>query len=294
MFQPLTPASCYLEEYPMTQSRLGPKLAEGKTKIIYAHPDDPALAIMLHKDSISAGDGARRNTITGKGALSGRTAANVFALLNSAGIATHFIAAPEPTVMVVRRCDMIPIEVVMRRITTGSYLKRHPEIGEGTLFDPPLVEFFLKDDARHDPQITAGEMTAQGIARAAEAARMLAEGRRVFETLERAWATQEVTLVDMKIEFGRPVGTKDEGRKTKVEETEPPSSVLRPPSLLVADMIDNDSWRIWPGGEKSRMLDKQIYRNMQQVDDEGLEQIRQLYETVAWMTDRWNDDKMTR
>jgi len=86
----------------MTQQRLGPKLAEGKTKIIYAHPDDPALAIMLHKDSISAGDGARRNTITGKGALSGRTAANVFALLNSAGIATHFVAAPEPTVMVVR------------------------------------------------------------------------------------------------------------------------------------------------------------------------------------------------
>src|SRR6266542_4045527 len=72
MFQPLTPASCYLEEYPMTEQRLGPKLAEGKTKIIYAHPDDPALAIMLHKDSISAGDGARRNTIAGKGALSGR------------------------------------------------------------------------------------------------------------------------------------------------------------------------------------------------------------------------------
>src|SRR4026207_931801 len=97
MFQPLTPASCWLEEYPMTQSRLGPKLAEGKTKIIYAHPDDAALAIMLHKDSISAGDGARRNTIGGKGALSGRTAANVFRLLNRAAIVTHFVAAPEPT-----------------------------------------------------------------------------------------------------------------------------------------------------------------------------------------------------
>ena len=271
----------------MTQQRLGPILAEGKTKIIYAHPDDAALAIMLHKDSISAGDGARRNTIAGKGALSGRTAANAFALLNRAGIATHFVAAPEPIMMIVRRCEMIPIEVVMRRIATGSYLKRHPEIAEGTRFDPPLVEFFLKDDARHDPQITAEEMAAQGIATAAEAAHMLAEGRRVFATLERAWAEQDVTLVDMKIEFGRPVGTKDEGRNTNVEETESPSSVLRPPSLLVADMIDNDSWRIWPGGEKSRMLDKQIYRNMQQVDDEGLEQIRQLYETVAEMTDRF-------
>ncbi|HJZ48373.1 MAG TPA: phosphoribosylaminoimidazolesuccinocarboxamide synthase [Roseiflexaceae bacterium] len=273
----------------MTQQRLGPKLAEGKTKIIYAHPDDPALAVMLHKDSISAGDGARRNTIAGKGALSGRTAANVFALLNRAGIATHFVESPEPTTMIVRRCAMIPVEVVMRRIATGSYLKRNPDAAEGTRFEPPSVEFFLKDDARHDPQMTAEEMVAQGVASAAETERMAEEGRRVFETLERAWAEQDVTLVDLKIEFGRPIGTKDEGRKTKVEEIEFSSSVLGPRSLLVADMIDNDSWRIWPGGEKSRMLDKQIYRNMQHVDDEGLEQVRRLYETVAGMTDAWND-----
>src|SRR3954471_18663462 len=111
----------------MTQQRLGPKLAEGKTKMIYAHPEDPGLAIMLHKDSISAGDGARRNTIAGKGALSGRTAANVFTRLNRAGIVTHFVAAPEPTVMVVRRCEMIPIEVVMRRAATGSHVQAPPQ-----------------------------------------------------------------------------------------------------------------------------------------------------------------------
>jgi phosphoribosylaminoimidazole-succinocarboxamide synthase len=239
---------------------------------------------MLHKDSISAGDGARRNTIAGKGALSGRTAANVFALLNRAGVATHFVESPEPTLMIVRRCDMIPIEVVMRRIATGSYLKRHPGVAEGTRFDPPLVEFFLKDDARHDPQITAEEMAEQGVASTAEAERMAAEGRRVFETLERAWADQDVTLVDLKIEFGRPHETGD-GR--------PETREAAPSLIIVADMIDNDSWRIWPGGEKSRMLDKQIYRNMQQVDAEGLEQVRQLYETVAGMTDAWND-KMTR
>jgi phosphoribosylaminoimidazole-succinocarboxamide synthase len=272
----------------MTQQRLGPKLAEGKTKIIHAHPDDPALAIMLHKDSISAGDGARRNTIAGKGALSGRTAANVFALLNRAGIATHFVAAPEPTTMIVRRCEMIPIEVVMRRIATGSYLKRFPDAVEGARFEPPLVEFFLKDDARHDPQITAEAMAAQGIASPAEAEQIIADGQRVFETLERAWAEQDVTLVDLKIEFGRPQGIGDRGQGIEVI---PPSqySVPNTQSLLVADMIDNDSWRLWPGGEKRRMLDKQIYRNMQQVDDEGLEQVRQLYKTVAEMTDVWND-----
>ena len=248
---------------------LGPKLAEGKTKIVHAHPDDPALAVILHKDSISAGDGARRNTIAGKGALSGRTAANVFTLLNHAGIATHYVESPEPTVMVVRRCTMIPIEVVMRRIATGSYLKRHLDTAEGTRFDPPLVEFFLKDDARHDPQITPEQIASQGIATAAEVEQITAEGRRVFEVIERAWADQDVMLVDLKIEFGRDAGG----------------------TLIVADMIDNESWRIWPGGEKSRMLDKQIYRNMQQVTDEGLEQVRQLYETVAGMTDAWRQTK---
>jgi phosphoribosylaminoimidazole-succinocarboxamide synthase len=253
---------------------LGPKLAEGKTKIIHAHPGDPALALMLHKDSISAGDGARRNEIAGKGALSGRTAANVFGLLNRAGIATHFVDAPEPSVMIVRRCEMIPLEVVMRRIAAGSYLKRHPA-SEGARFDPPLVEFFLKDDARHDPQVSPAEIAEQGIAHRAEVDHMIAEGRRVFETIERAWADQHVTLVDLKIEFGRPVETSDQ--RLEIGQSR----------LLVADMIDNDSWRIWPQGEQARMLDKQVYRNMVEVTDAGLEQVRQLYETVAGMTDAW-------
>lgn len=246
---------------------LGPTLAEGKTKLIYAHPGDAALAVMVQKDSISAGDGARRNTIAGKGALSGRTAANVFALLNRAGIATHMVAAPEPAVMLVRRCTMIPLEVVMRRLATGSFLKRHPATAEGTRFDPPLVEFFLKDDARHDPQIAPEQIVAQGIAGPGEVAQITAEGRRVFEVLERAWAAQAITLVDLKIEFGRDATG----------------------ALIVADMIDNDSWRLWPGGQKERMLDKQVYRNMQQVTDGGLAQVRQLYETVAGLTDAWRD-----
>ena len=267
----------------MAQIELGPKLAEGKTKIVHAHPSDPALAIILHKDSISAGDGARRNVIPGKGALSGRTSANAFALLNRAGIATHFVGSPDPTAMIVRRCRMIPLEVVMRRAATGSYLKRHPEVAEGTRFEPPLVEFFLKDDARHDPQIAPDEIVAQGIASAAEVEQMIGDGRRVFTTIERAWAEQDVMLVDLKIEFGRPQGSNDQ-RPTTNDSTEAERS-----SLVVADMIDNDSWRLWPGGEKRRMLDKQVYRNMQEVTDEGLEQVRRLYETVAALTDRWVD-----
>lgn len=245
----------------------GAQLAEGKTKIIYAHPDDPALVVMVHKDAISAGDGARRSEIPGKGALSGRTSANVFSMLNAAGVPTHFVSAPSATETIVRRCAMIPVEVVMRRRATGSYLKRHPETAEGTRFEPVLVEFFLKDDARHDPQITEPQMVAQGIATHDEVAEMVEQGRRVFGLLEQAWLQQDVALIDLKIEFGRALSKA--GR------------------LLVADMIDNDSWRIWPGGDKQRMLDKQIYRNMEQITDDRLLALKQKYAQVADLTERF-------
>lgn len=246
----------------------GAKVAEGKTKIIYAHRNDPALVVMVHKDAISAGDGARRNELSGKGALSGRTAANVFGMLNAASVPTHFVAAPSATETVARRCEMIPVEVVMRRRATGSYLNRHPEVAEGTRFDPVLVEFFIKDDTRHDPQITEPQMVSQGIATHDEVAEMVEQGRRVFGLLEQAWAAQDVALIDLKIEFGRDLSS--------------PKS-----RLLVADMIDNDSWRIWPGGDKQRMLDKQIYRNMECVTDEQLLALKQKYAQVADLTERF-------
>ncbi len=243
----------------------GPKLAEGKTKIIYAHAQDPALVIMVHKDAISAGDGARRHQIAGKGALSGRTAVNVFTMLDGAGVPTDFVAAASPTEMVVRRCDMIPVEVVMRRRATGSYLKRCPDIPEGTLFDPVLVEFFFKDDTRHDPLMTGAELSAQGIATPSEVAEMTERGRWVFGLLEQAWAALDIALIDLKIEFGRDA----QGR------------------LVVADVIDNDSWRLWPGGDKSRMLDKQIYRNLSTVTPAELEALKQKYVQVAELTERF-------
>ncbi|NTW02743.1 MAG: phosphoribosylaminoimidazolesuccinocarboxamide synthase [Oscillochloris sp.] len=242
--------------------QLGDRLVEGKTKIIYIHPDDPELVVLCHKDGITAGDGARRNEIVGKGAIAGRTTANVFKYLEHVGIATHFVSAPDDDVTVVRRCMMLPLEVVMRRLATGSYLRRHPEVAEGQPFEPPLVEFFLKDDAAHDPQISENEIVAQNIATAEDVDQMITTGRAVCAALAKAWAAQDVTLVDIKIEFGR----------------------LKDGTLIVADVIDNDSWRIWPGGEKARMLDKQVYRNASEVDDTLLEAIKARYRQVADMT----------
>ena len=240
----------------------GALLAEGKTKQIYAHPSESALAYMVNKDQITAGDGARRNELTGKSRWSTITMANVYRLLNAAGIATHFIEQIDDVTVLVKCCTMLPVEQVQRRIATGSYLKRTPGAREGDRFEPVLVETFLKDDANHDPQIWENDIIARSLATKAEIDWMAEEGRRVFETLERAWAALDVTLVDLKIEFGRDVDGK----------------------LLVADVIDNDSWRIWPGGDKNRMLDKQIYRNLKEVTEQDLQALGDRYALVASLT----------
>jgi phosphoribosylaminoimidazole-succinocarboxamide synthase len=246
----------------LQQPNFGPLLAEGKTKLIYACPDDDTLAYMVNKDQITAGDGVRRNELTGKSRWSTITTANIFRLLNDANIATHFVEQVNDVTLVVRRCTMLPVEQVQRRIATGSYLKRHPETSEGTRFEPVLVETFLKDDARHDPQIWAKDIIEMGLASTIEIAWMAQQGQRVFETLERAWATVDVTLVDLKIEFGRDTSG----------------------DLLVADVIDNDSWRLWPGGDKTRMLDKQVYRNLQSVTEQDMQRIADRYALVADLT----------
>jgi phosphoribosylaminoimidazole-succinocarboxamide synthase len=248
---------------------LGDKLTEGKTKIIYAHPTKDDVVYMVHKDGITAGDGARRDVLPGKGVLACRTTSNVFYLLEDEGINTHYIGMAAPNVNIVARCTMIPLEVVMRRIATGSYLRRHPDIAEGARFEPVIVETFLKDDARHDPLVTDEEIVAMGVATPDEVEAMRRTGRRVFEVLEAAWAAHEVTLVDCKIEFGRAAS---DG------------------TLLVADVIDNDSWRIWPGGDKHRMLDKQIYRDMPEVTDAGLQALYATYAQVADLTDTFVEE----
>lgn len=241
----------------MVNGEIGTRLAEGKTKIIYSHPEDDGLAFMVHKDTITAGDGAKRDVIEEKGELSCRTTSACFRLLGQRGIPTHYVSTPASQVMVVRRAEMIPVEWVARRLATGSYVRR-TGVAEGTRFEPIVLELFLKDDARHDPQITEEEAVREGLCSEEEVEQALALTRDVFLALEEAWDRQDIQLVDLKIEFGR---TAD--------------------GLVVADVIDNDSWRLWPGGRREAMLDKQVYRDLQQSDASALEAVRSRYQEVA-------------
>lgn len=246
----------------------GIEIARGKTKVLFEQPGQPDTLVVAQTDSISAGDGARRNEIAGKGRLAAQTTARVFRLLNLCGLPTHYLNGGEDddqNEMLVRRCNMIPLEVVVRGVAAGSLVRRNPGMQRGAMLVPRMVEFFLKDDANHDPLIAPDEVIAQGIANPAEISAMSEIARLTFEVLAHAWRKQDTLLVDLKIEFGRLISGENKGQ------------------IVIADVIDNDSWRIWPQGREDRMLDKQMYRNLENVDEAGLSRVKDAYEQVAEM-----------
>ena len=262
-------------------------LAEGKTKKIWRDPLATANVLIESKDDVTAGDGARREQFKGKGAYSNYTAVKCFELLSAHGVPNHFIGRVGQMFRA-RELRMIPIEVVTRRIATGSYLKRHPDTEEGERFEQPIVEFFDKNDSRHDPLIIYDFVSRRVLL--FDAKKPLAEGlleelpmgsrdevmfftkrlvelaERTFPVLEEAWADQQVVLVDLKIECGYDVTN---GK------------------IIVGDVITNDEWRIWPGGEKKRQLDKQVFREMREATVEEMAALKANYMKVAEMTGRF-------
>ena len=244
----------------------GHEIARGKTKVLHELVGQPDVLVVSQLDTISARDGERKDTIDGKGRIAAKTTARVFRLLNLCGVPTHYLSGGEDdddNQMLVRRAHMIPLEVVVRGVAAGSLVKRKPGLQRGAVLAPRLIEFFLKDDANHDPLIEADAIVARGIATPQELGTMTELARIVFEILAHAWRRRDTLLVDLKIEFGRLASGEGKG------------------SVVVADVIDNDSWRIWPQGREELMLDKQVYRNLEIVAAADLLALRDNYDKVA-------------
>jgi phosphoribosylaminoimidazole carboxylase/phosphoribosylaminoimidazole-succinocarboxamide synthase len=247
---------------------VGEQIAEGKTKVISTVKDTPGLVVIRSKDRITAGDGARAHDMAGKAVISTTTNGAVYELLNAAGVHTHYIRKLSDTEFLARHCVMIPLECVTRRIATGSFLKRNPGVLEGYRFCPPKLEFFYKDDANHDPQwsedqILSAKLNFGGINIGSTELDIVSKMTiTIFEILERAWASQDCTLVDMKVEFGVDLETKE---------------------ILLADVIDADSWRLWPSGDRRLMKDKQVYRELKEVTPEALSIVK---DNFTWIAER--------
>ncbi len=227
------------------------KLAEGKTKIVY--PGSSSTEVILKfKDDITALNGEKHNLLTGKGRMNAEITAVLFRQLNQAGVPTHFVEMVDPVTMRVRRLKMLPLEIVLRNLAAGHFLKRLPYFKRGEKLRIPIVQFFFKDDANHDPLLTEDEVVLMEHANEDEIAQMKKITRQVNQVLAPFFAKRGLTLVDFKIEFGRD----STGH------------------LLVGDELNADSMRLWDI-ETGAIFDKDVYR-----EGAELNKVSEVYQDV--------------
>ena len=223
-------------------------LYSGKAKSLFL-TENPKLLVMEFRDDTSAFDGERIEKLDRKGMVNNRFNAFVLEKLESAGVATHFEKLLSDTESLVKCLEMIPVECVIRNIATGSLCKRYG-IDDGLELDPPTFEFFLKDDARHDPLINDYHIESFGWASPAEVEVMKKVTFRVNDVLGELFRSEGMILVDFKIEFGR-FGSE----------------------LLLGDEFTPDGCRLWDM-ETRKKLDKDRFRR-------GLGGVVEAYEEVA-------------
>lgn len=211
------------------------QLYEGKAKKVFA-TDDPALVVVSYKDDATALDGLKKGTIAGKGVVNNKMSDFLFALLEKNGIPTHFVEELNDREALVRKVSIVPLEVIIRNISAGSFAKRYG-VEEGIVFAEPTIEFSYKNDELHDPLINSYHALALGLATKDEIETIKSMAFRVNDILREYFLRLNVKLVDFKLEFGRL----PDGR------------------IVLADEISPDTCRFWDAvtGEK---LDKDRFR----------------------------------
>lgn len=214
------------------------KVYEGKAKILYEGPE-PGTYVQYFKDDTTAGDGAKTALIEGKGVLNNRLSEYFMNGLNEIGVPTHFIRRINMREQLVRAVEVIPLEVVVRNVAAGSISKRLG-IEEGTALPRPIVEFYYKNDALHDPMVSEDHILAFGWATHQDLDEIVALALRVNDFISGVMMGVGIKLIDFKIEIGR-IFDGDFQR------------------LVVADEISPDSCRLWDV-KTGQKLDKDVFR----------------------------------
>ncbi len=211
------------------------QLYEGKAKKVFA-TDDPNLVIVSYKDDATAFNGEKKGTITGKGAINNVMSNHMFQLLEQQGVPTHFVEQLSDRETVVKKVSIVPLEVIVRNISAGSFAKRYG-VKEGIVFDEPTFELSYKNDDLGDPLMNDYHAIALKLATREEIELIKSMTFKINEVMKQYFDTLNVTLVDFKLEFGKTAdGT-----------------------IVLADEISPDTCRLWDKttGEK---LDKDRFR----------------------------------
>ena len=224
------------------------QLYEGKAKKVYA-TDDPEVVIVSYKDDATAFNGLKKGTITGKGAINNRMTNNLMRRLEAKGVPTHYVEELNDRETAVKKVSIVPLEVIVRNISAGSFAKRYG-VEEGIVFDEPTFEFSYKNDDLGDPLLNTSHALALKLATKEEIALIRKYTMMVNDLLKGFMKEIGIDLVDFKLEFGK---TSDG-------------------TIVLADEISPDTCRLWD--EKTHeKLDKDRFRRDLGGAEEAYEEV---------------------
>ena len=228
------------------------QLYEGKAKRVYA-TEDPNLLIVSYKDDATAFNGLKKGTIAGKGVINNQMSNRLMIRLAKAGVPNHFVEELNERDTLVRRVQIVPLEVIVRNIAAGSFSKRYG-VDEGVVFDEPTVEYSYKNDALGDPLLNTSHALALGVATKEEIETIRRYALKVNEFLKAFWLECGVILVDFKLEFGRTA----EGE------------------IILADEISPDTCRLWDAKTHEKLDKDRFRRDLGGVEDAYQEIMKRL------------------
>ena len=211
------------------------QLYEGKAKKVFA-TDDPNLVIVDYKDDATAFNGLKKGSIAGKGVINNVMSNHMFQLLEKQGVPTHFVEQLSERETLVKKVSIVPLEVIIRNISAGSFAKRFG-VEEGIVFDEPTIEFSYKNDDLGDPLMNAYHAVALKVATREEIETIKSMAFKVNEVMKQYFDSLNVILVDFKLEFGKTADGK----------------------IVLADEISPDTCRLWDKTTKEK-LDKDRFR----------------------------------
>lgn len=210
-------------------------LYEGKAKQLF-ETTEPNVFWVTYKNQATAGNGAKKAQISGKGELNNQITSKIFELLKVKGIESHFINQISSTDQAIEKVEMLPLEVVIRNIAAGSFSNRLG-VEEGSILEFPILEFYLKEDELNDPIINEDHIRVLGLATTDEITELKRKAHEINEALLELFEQIGIRLVDFKLEFGK----REDG------------------SIILADEISPDTCRLWDADTNDR-LDKDVFR----------------------------------
>lgn len=228
------------------------QIYEGKAKKVY-RTDDPERYIVEYKDDATAENGKKRGTIVGKGVVNNQMTNRLMIRMEQAGIPTHFVEELSERETVVKKVEIVPLEVIIRNISAGHFASRYG-VKEGIVFDSPTIEFSYKNDDLDDPLLNSYHALALKLATAEEIETIKKYAFAVNDVLKAFWKECGVILVDFKLEFGR----------------------LSDGSIVLADEISPDTCRLWDEKTHEKLDKDRFRRDMGGVEDAYAEVMKRL------------------